>query len=267
MLPAHVRTAAAGLACLALSAQAPCGPVLAKAFPRLGPDDALLLVRPEDLPKAKGQGDELLLRLKAEDQLILAAAPAPLSLPEGVRWVLMNAQGEEGARGNALPEGRLVEAFLRDQGHPPRWERREAFLREHPDQGEVREEAVNRAMNLVIQRLRVRIQNGQMAGVKEAPPRRFALHWAGYNFTSPLPELRDEQADRMFAELVQALEHVSPQQQRLRRTRLMRLQAKSALFRQFVIARVETLPRLGHEKPPQTLQIGKRIGFVPQLGL
>ena len=191
---------------LALGAQATWGPILRKAFPRLGPDEALLLVRPEVLQKAKVHGDDLLLRLEAEGQLTLGAAPAPPGLPDGTRWVLLNAQGDEGGRGNALPNGQTVVDFLRGQGHPPRWERREAFLREHPDQGEAREEAVSRAMSLAILKLRVKVQNVQIASTLDDPSRRFAFHWATYVFTSPEPERREEQADQLFGDLVLALE-------------------------------------------------------------
>ena len=98
MLPAHALIPT-GIACLALGAQTPWTTILPKAFPRARPDEVVLLVRPEDLAMARAHVDELLFRLRAEGQFVFVPTAMPRDLPDTVRWVLVNAQGEVGSRG------------------------------------------------------------------------------------------------------------------------------------------------------------------------
>lgn len=206
----------AGLLCFAaaaLAAQSPWPAILAEHFGYLEKDGVLLVVRGGDQAAYLVQDDDLLLRLRAEGQLLIS--PLPKEEEQALwtarrwggaaHWVLVDAQGQELADGAAPPSGEAVVAFLGARGVKPRWEAREAFLQAHPDHGEAWDDAVWKGFTLARLRLRVLQAKGQVARVPGGPTQ--AILFQPYQtFTAPTPELREAQADQVFGEVVRALE-------------------------------------------------------------
>lgn len=112
--------------------------------------------------------DEVLLKLRYGQDLDLprlapSVAQALLkreSLPSTTAWVLLSPEGELKASGPGNPSGDATLGHLRRSGLTPRWERREAFLKDHPDHGEARAEALEEAMRLA----QFRLQQARQAG-------------------------------------------------------------------------------------------------------
>lgn len=196
-----------------LSAQTDWAPILAENYSWLAADAVLLLVRDADLQTALTLDDELILKLRAESQLIIT--PLPSRLAEDLwaargwgrksHWILVNARGEEGSSGMEPPSGRSILDFLRSKGVRPRWEVRNDFLKEHPAHGEAWGEAVQKGFALARNRLRV-LQAKGLVNRAEHLNDSLGFDRQTYTFTSPVTEIREQQADQVFEEWAQALE-------------------------------------------------------------
>jgi hypothetical protein len=77
-------------------------------------------------------------------------------------WLLLSPAGEEAGSGAARARGEEVLDRIHASGAQPRYEAREAFLREHPEQGEARLEAVNQAFQIVRMRLQALDRDGKV---------------------------------------------------------------------------------------------------------
>ena len=80
-------------------------------------------------------------------------------------WLLLSPSGEEAGDGSGRPKGDQVLDAIHATGARPRWEAREQFQRQHPDQGEAALEAVNQAFL----ELRLRLLGLDRAGKVRVP--------------------------------------------------------------------------------------------------
>ena len=196
-----------------LGAQTAWPPTLSEKIGGLAPDQVLLLVREADFDSYLVLDDEPLLKLRVESQLVLMALPPKVADDLWVsrgwgntpRWVLVNAQGEAGGHGVAPPKGGAILDFLGTKGVKPRWEVREDFLKDHPTQGDAWGESVQRGFALARNRLRALQAKGQVTRPAK-PLTPSSPFQQTYTFTSPIPEIREEQADKVFSDWAQALE-------------------------------------------------------------
>jgi len=120
-------------------------------------------------------------------------------------WLLLSPAGEETASGSGRPRGEEILDAIHATGAKPRWEARDQFLREHPDQGEARLEELSQAFQI----LRVRLLALDRDGKVRIP----AWHLdpaARTGFTSPrvslAPGRGEGMADELYAEVADALE-------------------------------------------------------------
>lgn len=114
-------------------------------------------------PKSPLPWDETMVRLIAGNDLDIPEIPVPSaaalallkreSLPTNTLWVLLSPEGDLKASGSAIPTGEQLMNHLQEGGLVPSWERLEAFLREHPDNGEARSDALRAAITLALARL------------------------------------------------------------------------------------------------------------------
>jgi len=180
---------------------------------RIEQDAVALLVREADLQTYLALDDDLILKLRAEGQL--AIRPLPSKLAEDLwadrgwgsrpHWILVNTRKEEAGTGEAPPKGGTILAHLGTLGIKPRWEVRDTFLKAHPNHGEAWGEAVQVGFKLAGYRLRALQAKGQVKRQtrKDAPS---MLGPQTYVFTSPAPESREQEADRVFEDWAKALE-------------------------------------------------------------
>jgi len=70
--------------------------------------------------------------------------------------------GEETASGSGRPRGEEVLEAIHATGAKPRWEARDQFLREHPDQGEARLEELSQAFQILRVRLLALDRDGKV---------------------------------------------------------------------------------------------------------
>jgi hypothetical protein len=120
-------------------------------------------------------------------------------------WLLLSPAGDEAGYGSGRPKGDEVLDAIHATGALPRWEARDQFLREHPDQGEARLEALSQAFQI----LRVRLLALDREGKVHIP----AWHTdpsARPSFTNPrvslAPGKGEAMADELYAEVADALE-------------------------------------------------------------
>lgn len=113
-----------------------------------------------EAPGSATQGDESLLRLQDEGQVMRAPLPPEakelwqnLGWGGQDHWLLVSAQAEEAGDGPGLATGERVLARLRTKGLVPRWETRSAFLRKHPGSGEAWREEISMAFRLARTRM------------------------------------------------------------------------------------------------------------------
>ncbi len=193
---AYVMLAAA----TALPAQDAWSAWLSRLRDRTGPEAPWVLVlRTQDARGTWWMQDDGVRRLLAtrEFQVQAVADPAGRDLAQQrgwkqePRWLLLSPDGDKQAEGQGRPGSeRLLEA-LRGLGFVPRWERREAFLKEYPKHGPARLEAVLEAVRLFGLRLNA------VPGGAEAMMKRLQA--------TPRDPLAHGQLEAMFRELVEAL--------------------------------------------------------------
>lgn len=172
-----------------------------------------LCVRTGEMPTFDKTYDEIFVKLLQGGDLaieVLGTAEAQdlwsqKSWDDRPHWALLSPGGElvSGAAGQVSGEA-LLDA-IHAAGGLPRWEVREAFLREHPEQGEARLEAVGQAFRLMRARLLAWDRQGKIrvpAWHQEAnAPQRFPFSRVGL---PPTPE-GEAQAEELFDETAKAL--------------------------------------------------------------
>ena len=174
-----------------------------------------LCLRPGDLPQVEAYKDPVFQRLLSSGDFGLETlGPAPAQElwalkgwgPEPA-WLLLSPTGEEAAQGRGRPKGAEILDGIHGAGGKPRYELREAFLKEHPDQGEARLEAVNQAFQLLRMRLLALDREGRLRipAWHQDPATRA-------RFVSPRISLPEDApaglADDLFAEVAEALERL-----------------------------------------------------------
>jgi hypothetical protein len=83
------------------------------------------------------------------------AGGAPANAPsQAPRWLILAPGAERQKEGRGRLDGRLLLEELRSLGCVPRWERREAFLKLHPNHGPARIEGLQETLGLGLARLR-----------------------------------------------------------------------------------------------------------------
>jgi len=174
-----------------------------------------LCLRPEDSSPAARAGDPVFQKLLTGGDFILeplgAAAAQDLwnrrGWGAGPHWLLLTPGGEEAGCGAGMPRGEEVLDAIHARGGQPRWEAREEFLREHPDQGEALMESLNQAFQL----LRVRVADLDRAGKvqvpvwREGPQGRGAPAPSRIRLAGPQGEAM---ADELYGEVAGLLERI-----------------------------------------------------------
>lgn len=198
--PLHNMAYVVWAAATALPAQDAWSAWLSRLRDRTGPEAPWVLVlRTQDARGTWWMQDDGLRRLLATREFQVQAVGDPagrdLALQKGwkqePRWLLLSPDGDKQAEGQGRPSsGRLLEA-LRGLGFVPRWERREAFLKDNPKHGPARLEAVVEAARLFELRM------NSVPGGAEALLKRLQA--------TPRDPLAHGQLDAMFRELVEAL--------------------------------------------------------------
>jgi hypothetical protein len=159
-------------AAAALPGQEPWNTWLSRLKERSGPGSPWLLVlRPHDAQGAWWQRDEVIRRLMATREFrvetLTDAQGRDLSQQKGwktePRWLLFAPEGLKQSEGQGRMNGDRLLTELRELGFTPRWERREAFLKDHPDQGPARIEALEES--IVLGQLRLQAQPGGAAAL------------------------------------------------------------------------------------------------------
>ena len=157
-------------AAVALQAQDPWNTWLARLRERSGPGTPWLLVlRHQDAQGAWWLRDEAIRRLMATREFrvetLTDAQGRDLYQQRGwkpePRWLLFAPEGLKQSEGQGRLNGERLLTELRDLGFIPRWERREAFLKDHPDHGPARIEALEES--IVLGQLRLQAQPGGAA--------------------------------------------------------------------------------------------------------
>ena len=175
-----------------------------------------LAVRPGDLPILDAYKDATFQKLLTSGDCSLESLPAATAQdlwaqkgwgPEA-HWLLLSPRGEEAASGAGRPRGEEVLDGIHGAGGKPRFEAREQFLREHPEQGEARLEALSQAFQV----LRVHLLALDREG-KVRIPAWHASPSARPTFTTPRISLGpgsqgEDQADELYAGVADAFEHL-----------------------------------------------------------
>jgi tetratricopeptide (TPR) repeat protein len=133
----------------------------------------LLCVRPGDFSNIAAFNDPVFQRLLTAGDFALESLAAPVAQDLWHRkgwggeahWLLVSPSGEEAAQGSGHPLGEEVLDRIHTAGGKPRFEAREEFLRQHPDQGEAQLEQLGQAFQV----LRVRLQALDRAGKVRVP--------------------------------------------------------------------------------------------------
>jgi len=170
----------------------------------------VLVYRLEDAQRFNMHMDETLLRLRIEGILARSPLSAPLSnelwanrgWASQPRWILISSDGEEVGNGIDLPSGDSVLALLKEKGLKPRWEKRQAFLKDHPENGEAWSEEVMNAARLARGRMLALLAQGQAVQGKMV---NLGAEMPSVVLAETNPEKRERQGDRIFAELAEAL--------------------------------------------------------------
>jgi len=172
-----------------------------------------LCVRQGDFPSLEAYRDPVFQKLLTAGDCSLEPLAGPQAQDlwalkgwgPGAHWVLLSPAGDEAGSGPGRPRGEEILDAIHAAGAKPRWEARDQFLREHPDQGEARLEALGQAFQVLRARLLVLDREGKVrvpawhmdasARAASASPR-----------VSLAPGRGDAMADELYAEVADALE-------------------------------------------------------------
>ena len=171
----------------------------------------LLCVRPGEFGPLEAYKDPTFQKLLTGGDCSLESLAAPVAQDlwtlrgwgREAHWQLVSPAGDEVAHGPGRPVGSEILEAIHGTGARPRFEAREQFLREHPDQGEARLEAVSQAFQV----LRVRLLALDREGKVRVP----AWHEdrpARPGFTAPRISLArgEAMADELYAEVADSFE-------------------------------------------------------------
>lgn len=175
-----------------------------------------LCVRPSDFPSSAAHDHPIFRKLLTGGDFFLESLSFPAARDLWGRrgwgnephWLLLSPAGEEVAAGTGLPKGEAILEVIHAGGGQLRWEARDAFLREHPDQGEALLEEIHQAF----QTLRLRLHALDRAGKIQVPAwhpepgTRPALFGARISL-GPGAQGED-QADDLYGEVADALERL-----------------------------------------------------------
>lgn len=176
----------------------------------------LLCVRPGDFPAATAYGDPVFRKLltggdfgmEVLNQAVVRDLWGRRGWGNEAHWVLLAPSGEEAASGVGPPKGEAVLDGIHAGGGQPRWEARDAFLRDHPDQGEAQLEAVHQAFQALRLRLHALARAGrvQVPAWHPQPGARPALFAARVSL-GPGAQGED-MADELYAEVADAFDRL-----------------------------------------------------------
>ena len=129
-----------------------------------------LCVRQGEFPTVEAYQDSVFQKLLSSGDFVLetlsSGAAQDLWSRKGwgpePHWVLLSPAGEELGGGSGRPRCGEVLDRIHATGAMPRWEAREAFLKDHPEQGEARLEALNQAFQVLRARLQVMDREGKV---------------------------------------------------------------------------------------------------------
>ncbi len=131
----------------------------------------------------------------------------PPGLEGGAPLAAPDPGGEEAGDGAGLPKGEEVLDAIHARGGKPRWEAREEFLREHPDQGEALLESLAQAFQLLRGRVRDLDRSGriQIPAWHAGPEDRGAQVPARISLAGPQGEAM---ADDLYGEVADTFEKI-----------------------------------------------------------
>lgn len=132
-------------------------------------------------------------------------------------WLLLDRQGATVFEKEGLPTGEAVVEAIHDTGAKTAWEKREAFLRDNPDNGEALEERLVTSLALASARF------NRLVECKQATSNQYFQSRFGKLLLEP-PEA-DTVADEIFAETAETLERllIMPDGWRLSPSNILRL--------------------------------------------
>ncbi|MFN8010371.1 MAG: hypothetical protein U0P81_03100 [Holophagaceae bacterium] len=130
----------------------------------------VMVLRPEDAKDTWWLADDTFRRLQSTQEFRVvqlgAAAARDLWAERGwnndAKWILLDPPAERIKELNGRPTGEQLLAELKGLGFQPRWERREAFLRDHADHGEAWAEATQQNLALVLTRYQQYLKEGRI---------------------------------------------------------------------------------------------------------
>lgn len=192
----------------------------------LGSDGRWVLVlRPEDAKDSWWMADDTIRRLQASQEFRVVQLPAATARDlwaergwnTDAKWILLDPPAEKLKELNGRPNGDQLMAELKGLGFRPRWERRDAFLREHPDHGEAWAEAAQQNLTLVFTRYQqyqkegriVRAEASQTQGVAGGQGfGNFFGRSGAMTFATGSDPSGATLADEAYADAAEALGHV-----------------------------------------------------------
>lgn len=152
--------------------------------------------RNEDLQHLAVEGDVTDGGLTAEDAIRVSKAR---EWGTGPHWILLDRQGVVAGEGTTLPTAEELQAALRSRGFQPTWEAREAFLREHPDNGDALQARLGRSLAFVQWRFRNLVEQKRAVSYDQGPDSQRV----------PGKILDPADADDVFHEAAETLERLS----------------------------------------------------------
>ena len=209
-MPPASRYAPMALVSFLLPGPAHAQDTLEGALRGLRPGTYAVLTRREDAGAFSAQWDADALRLRIENQALRVVLGPQTAARlwkahgwgNGAGWILVDAGGLELDAGTGTLYGARVLSVLRDKGLVPAWEARQAFRKEHPENGEAWAEEVFLWSRVAFSHMNVLAAQGKAArGPATGTP-----GLATMTFTEPDPEARERLADQVFGDLAAALE-------------------------------------------------------------
>ncbi|MBK8725272.1 MAG: hypothetical protein IPL96_04225, partial [Holophagaceae bacterium] len=186
----------------------------------LGDGRWVLVLRPEDAADSWWMADDTFRRLQASQEFRVvqlgAAVGRDLWSDRGwnndAKWILLDPAAERVKELNGRPTGEQALTELKGLGFKPRWERRETFLREHPDHGEAWAEALQQGMTLVFTRYQQYQKEGRIvrAETQAPPPGPFAAFGrsGAMTFATGSDPSGATLADEAYGDAAEALRHL-----------------------------------------------------------
>ena len=152
--------------------------------------------------------EDLYLRLTSTNEFTIDLFPPSVFPARGwkegeVHWALISPEGVLLKEGSGRPSATTTMEALSGAGFKPKWERREAFLKEHPEHGEARAEALEEALELAGRR----IQALQASGLLTPPPANVSFfERSPASFATPSDPTGAVLAEQVFGNLAEELE-------------------------------------------------------------